>query len=717
MENLTGKQLGPYRVVAPLGEGGMAAVYKAYQPGMDRYVALKVLPQQLAADPLFVERFKREAKTLAQLQHPHILPVFDYGESEGYTYIAMPLVESGTLTNLLKGQPLPFDQVRSIITQVGDALDYAHTLGLVHRDVKPSNVLIDKRGNCLLTDFGIAKIVESTAKLTNTGGILGTPAYMSPEQGRGDKVDARSDIYALGVVLYEMATGRVPFDAETPIAIIFKHVQDPLPPPSLINRNVPDALERVILKSMAKNPDDRFAAAGDMVRAIKAAISDTGGEATHKTTWEPSTQPGPRSTAAPSPAATGPQPTFAAPPTIPPAPTQSGKKKQTPVWLFALLGLFILGVCVAIGVGGAIMSGLIPLGGVTPSAIAGRATDTPTPAAQKPTDTPTLPPADRPTDTPTPTPAVQSSVQIVEVAHSSADALNTIDSYTVVVNFSLGVERGILEVWIARFADPDCLKPDPVNGTDTTVYYNNHIVDNLTHDIKIELAGPPTDAKYLAVSARLTDETISTVLAQDADNLPCLANTASASTAAVNPFTKTPPLTDGLIQPGEWDHGVLAVELPNGKLYFLNDDKYLYLLLDVTGDIRKNPPLSQAPWGDYFALAFDVNENAQIDKGIDLYYGMSGTTIGYQYFLGPSTYTGLNPTRSVVWPGFDSTPEEAAPHRFWEFALLLQEIDAKPGEQMRFGITVYSQTPSFQDDMPPGYQNDFTNLIAITLGK
>jgi serine/threonine protein kinase len=129
MENLTGKQLGPYRVVAPLGEGGMAAVYKAYQPGMDRYVALKVLPQQLAADPQFVERFKREAKTLAQLQHPHILPVFDYGESEGYTFIAMPLLESGTLTNLLKGQSLPLDQIRNIMVQVGDALDYAHTLG------------------------------------------------------------------------------------------------------------------------------------------------------------------------------------------------------------------------------------------------------------------------------------------------------------------------------------------------------------------------------------------------------------------------------------------------------------------------------------------------------------------------------------------------------------------------------------------------------------
>jgi serine/threonine protein kinase len=229
MENLTGRQLGAYQIVAPLGEGGMAAVYKAYQPGMERYVALKVLPQQLAKDPQFVGRFKQEAKVLANLQHPHILPVFDYGESDGYTYIVMPLVKSGTLDDLMVGKPLPLEQVNRIISQVGDALDYAHTQGLIHRDIKPSNILVDERGNCLLTDFGIAKIFEGTARFTQTGGIIGTPAYMSPEQGKGDKVDARSDIYSLGIVLYEMVTGRVPFDAETPIAIVFKHIQDPLP--------------------------------------------------------------------------------------------------------------------------------------------------------------------------------------------------------------------------------------------------------------------------------------------------------------------------------------------------------------------------------------------------------------------------------------------------------------------------------------------------------
>jgi len=182
MEDLTGKQFGPYQVVTPLGEGGMAAVYKAYHPVMDRYVALKILPRHFANDPQFISRFQQEAKILARLQHPHILQVFDFGEADGYTYIVMPFIESGTLTNLMQGQPRPLAQVRRIISQIGDALDYAHQRGLIHRDVKPSNVLMDERSNCLLTDFGLAKIVEGSIHLTTSGMILGTPAYMSPEQ-------------------------------------------------------------------------------------------------------------------------------------------------------------------------------------------------------------------------------------------------------------------------------------------------------------------------------------------------------------------------------------------------------------------------------------------------------------------------------------------------------------------------------------------------------
>ncbi|MBM2850447.1 MAG: protein kinase [Anaerolineales bacterium] len=275
MEDLTGKQLGPYQIVAPLGEGGMAAVYKAYQPAMDRYVALKILPRHFASDPQFVTRFQQEARVVAQLQHPHILPVFDFGEADGYTYIVMPFVKSGTLTDLLKGPALSLPHIRTLVTQIGGALDYAHARGLIHRDVKPSNVLIDETGNCLLTDFGLAKIIEGSIHLTTSGAIMGTPAYMSPEQGLGHKIDKRSDIYALGVILYEMAVGRVPYSAETPMAVVIKHINDPLPPPRSVKPELPEALERVTLKALTKNPDDRFASAGEMVRALQAAIPET----------------------------------------------------------------------------------------------------------------------------------------------------------------------------------------------------------------------------------------------------------------------------------------------------------------------------------------------------------------------------------------------------------------------------------------------------------
>jgi outer membrane protein assembly factor BamB len=272
MEDLTGKQLGKYQIVAPLGEGGMAAVYKAYQAGMDRYVALKILPRHFASDPEFVGRFEQEAKVIAKLQHVYILPVHDYGEDDGYTYIVMPFVERGTLNERLDDKPIPLLEIRKIISQVGDALHYAHSRGLVHRDIKPSNVLIDEQGNCLLTDFGISKMVGGTAKFTQTGAIIGTPEYMSPEQILGEELDGRSDIYSLGVVLYQLATGRAPYRAETPPAVFVKHLHDPLPPPSTYNPNIPHELEKVILKALARDREDRFKTAKAMVQALQEAI-------------------------------------------------------------------------------------------------------------------------------------------------------------------------------------------------------------------------------------------------------------------------------------------------------------------------------------------------------------------------------------------------------------------------------------------------------------
>jgi serine/threonine protein kinase len=274
MEDLTGRQFGHYQIVAPLGEGGMAAVYKAYQPSMERYVAVKVLPRHMASSEEFVSRFRREAKLLAQLQHPHILPVFDYGEADSYPYIVMPFVQSGTLAELLHKRQQTLSEVRRIMIQVGDALSYAHTRGMIHRDIKPSNVLIDERGNCLLTDFGLARMAEASTKITASGTIMGTPAYMSPEQGAGSTIDHRSDIYSLGIIFYEMVTGRVPYTAETPIGVVFKHIQDPLPSARQLNPKLPESVELVLLKALAKNPEDRYQTAEDFVQAIQKTIPE-----------------------------------------------------------------------------------------------------------------------------------------------------------------------------------------------------------------------------------------------------------------------------------------------------------------------------------------------------------------------------------------------------------------------------------------------------------
>jgi serine/threonine protein kinase len=273
MEDLTGKQLGSYRIVAQIGEGGMASVFKSYQPKMDRYIALKILPRHLSKNSEFVERFSQEARVIARLEHPHILPVFDFGEEDGYTYLAMRLVEGGSLGNLLKkNRQLKLPQIARFIAQVGGALDYAHKQGVIHRDFKPGNVLLDNFENCLLTDFGIAKLMAATTNLTATGGILGTPAYISPEQGMGEKIDHRSDIYSLGVVLYQMVTGYLPYKADTPMAVIFQHIHAPLPLPREKVPDLPDSIERIILKSLSKNADDRFESAAEMVNALEHAV-------------------------------------------------------------------------------------------------------------------------------------------------------------------------------------------------------------------------------------------------------------------------------------------------------------------------------------------------------------------------------------------------------------------------------------------------------------
>jgi serine/threonine-protein kinase len=388
MEDLTGQQFGAYQIVAPLGEGGMAAVYKAYQPAVDRYVAIKVLPRQYAADPDFTARFEREARLLARLQHPHILPIFDYGQANGYTYLVMPFVPSGTLTDLLKGEPLPLLQVRRLMTQIGEALAYAHAHGLIHRDVKPSNVLLDESGNCLLSDFGLARMAEGSLKLTVTGAVLGTPAYMSPEQGMGQPLDGRSDVYALGVILYEAITGRVPYRAETPVAVIFKHISDPLPPACELNPALPEPVERVLLKALAKRPEDRFQTAAEMVAALQVAIPETG-------------QP----TALPPPPPIQPA-TLATPASHPSIATPVTTKTALPGWVWFAVGLGLLAV-----VGAAGLAALWPLlNPPEPPLIVITATPPPEVASPlPPSPTMTLPTATLPPPTTPPTEAPPST--------------------------------------------------------------------------------------------------------------------------------------------------------------------------------------------------------------------------------------------------------------------------------------------------------------------
>ena len=269
-----GQMLGPYRIIAQIGQGGMATVYRAYHAAMDRDVAIKVLPQQLAESSEFSARFRQEARTIAGLEHPHILPVYDHGESDGLPYLVMRCLDAGTLKDRLGKGRLPLNEIDRLFSQLADALDYAHARGVVHRDLKPSNALLDARGNLFLADFGIAKLLESDKHFTSTGALVGTPAYMSPEQAQGHKVDQRTDIYSLGIILYEMVTGQVPYEAETPLAVILKHINEALPLPSSVYPSISPAIERVILKALAKNPDDRFASVADFLAAWKRALGE-----------------------------------------------------------------------------------------------------------------------------------------------------------------------------------------------------------------------------------------------------------------------------------------------------------------------------------------------------------------------------------------------------------------------------------------------------------
>ncbi len=270
--DLSGKRIGQYQITEPIGQGGMASVFKAYQPNLDRYVAIKVLPAQHALTPGFAERFEREAKAVALLNHPNILPIIDYGQEGDLTYIVMKYVPHGTLADRT-GKPIEMEMTTRLIEQIAAALDHAHSRGIIHRDIKPSNVLLDEGDWVQLADFGLARVLSGPSELTASGASMGSPAFISPEQGQGLPLDHHTDIYSLGVVLYEMATGQLPFSAETAMTLVFKHIYEEPPAPRSINPALSSAIEAVILKAMSKTTTDRYHSAGDLARDLRAAVS------------------------------------------------------------------------------------------------------------------------------------------------------------------------------------------------------------------------------------------------------------------------------------------------------------------------------------------------------------------------------------------------------------------------------------------------------------
>lgn len=344
------EKIGRYAVQKQLGRGGMATVFLAHDPLIGREVAIKVLPAQFSHDPSFRGRFEREARTVAMLEHPAILPIYDFGEQDGGPYLVMRYMKGGTLSERLANGPMPILEISRIMERIASALDRAHAAGVIHRDLKPANILFDEYNQAYLADFGIVKVAESKTNLTGTG-IIGTPAYMSPEQIRGEKsLDSRSDIYSLGIILFEMLTGKVPFKAETPAKLMIAHLTEPIPQPTRVNMALPAGCDHVIHKAMAKDKNERFASAGDMVQTLKLVTAPgrtppSPSANDLKTVIEPLPPSlGPVKPVAPPVAIRQDRP--APPPVFSPPPAAVAQPSATNRYLLPAVGLFIgLAVC------------------------------------------------------------------------------------------------------------------------------------------------------------------------------------------------------------------------------------------------------------------------------------------------------------------------------------------------------------------------------------
>lgn len=284
-DELLGKTTSGYTIESQIGRGGMATVYLARQMSMNRVVALKVLPKNLTLDEAYYKRFEREVNIVAQLEHRAIVPVYDHGTIEGQPYIAMRYMSGGSLDQRMVTGPLRPVDVLEVYAQIAPALDYAHNKNVLHRDLKPSNVLLDETGGAFITDFGIARVIgdASHTPTITTQGVVGTPSYMSPEQAQGQPMDGRSDLYALGIMLFELLTGRRPFQSDTPYSIAVMQVTAMPPSARAINPDISPAVEQVIFKTLRKKPEERYPTAAEMVEALRIAIENPGGFNPHDT--------------------------------------------------------------------------------------------------------------------------------------------------------------------------------------------------------------------------------------------------------------------------------------------------------------------------------------------------------------------------------------------------------------------------------------------------
>jgi serine/threonine protein kinase len=275
MADLTGKALGRFQILQLLGQGGLANIYKSLDSAQNRIVAVKVIFPYFEPTGFLLERFLAEAETLKKLNHPNIVRLIDVGVSEGKPYIAMEYISGGTLKNLMT-KPMYWQDALHLISPIARAIEYIHKHGVIHRDIKPSNILITDSGEPLLSDFGLAQVIHDAVEdAIGSSGIVGTPDYMAPEQAFEQKMDSRADIYALGVVLYEMITGRVPFNADTPIAVLFQKMTNPVPKPTNFVKDLPEELEKILLTALAKDPNDRYSGMGDLADAIEKLFDPT----------------------------------------------------------------------------------------------------------------------------------------------------------------------------------------------------------------------------------------------------------------------------------------------------------------------------------------------------------------------------------------------------------------------------------------------------------